>query len=460
MTMITSNRQQIGAGTTDGLVVQPALDSAGNPAKVAFFGGNPAPQAAGNAQAAVVRGQSCGMVATFASTQSPSSVATLSTLTSAMTLVGGTGASVTIASGDVLFINKPSAQAGVGVGNIAVSSAGVAVVSFANLSAGFLTPTASELYGVVALRGFNKVSGVLTPASVLSASVVEQQFAMTGLRAGELVQVSKPTNQLGLDIAGCRVVSNNVLGVSFINATAGPLTPTAGETYTVICLGGIDAMNNDVLYQVSAGATATIASSTTVTAAITLSNLAVGDMVVGIQKPTGQAGLLTGSAFVSSVGKLCVTFSGQAAGGITPTANEVYGVATKRPNPVAPLLIYSQTLTPASVAANTTAEQSFAVTGVPLSTAVWVNGPAQTPNVGIMGCRVSSLNNIGITFANPTAAALTPASGVYVIGNFQMLVDNAGNSVIQSAVGVAQQTVLLANALRSALAGSSFIAGA
>lgn len=430
--------------------------------KLAFFTGTPTDpvvQQTGNAQAAIARGSACGMVATFSLTNSPASVATLTTAELGMTLVGGTGAPITIATTDLLYVNKPSAQAGLGVGNVRVSSAGVAGVAFSNLSAGFLTPTASETYGVVALRGFNVLTTVLTPASVAANAVVEQQFSVTGLRAGELVQVSKATSQPGLDIAGCRVVSNNLLGVSFMNVTAGPLTPTAAQTYTIISLGGIDANNNDVLYQVTAGTVASVVSSTTMSAAITLSNLALSDIVIGVQKPTFQAGILFGTAWVTSAGKLGVTFGNPTAGPLTPTASEVYGVAIKRPNPVAPLVIYSQTLTPASVAANTTAEQGFTVTGLIATTPVWVNGPSQTANVGITGVRVSAINTLGITFANPTAAALTPASGTYVCGNFQMPIDAPGNSIIQSAVLVQQQTTVLANAIRAALAAYKLIGG-
>lgn len=425
-----------------------------------FYGATPIVQPSGNAQVAIARGQACGMVATFSLTASPTSVATVSTMTSAMTLVGGTGPSITIASTDVLFVNKPSSQAGLGVGNIAVSSAGVAVVSFINSSAtNFITPTASETYGVVALRGFGALTTVWTPSSVAANSVVEQQVAVTGLRAGELVQVSKPTNQLGLDIVGCRVVSNNLLGVSFANVTAGPLTPTAAQTYTIISLGGIDANSNDVLYQVTAGTVASVVSSTTMSAALTLSNLAVSDIVIGMSKPTVQVGLINGASFVSSAGKLCVTFGNPTAGPLTPTASEVYGVAVKRPNPVAPLVIYSQTLTPASVAANTTAEQTFVCTGLIATTPVWVNKATPVLGLGITGVRVSSTNNIGITFCNPTATVITPAADTFLIGNFQMPIDAPGNSIIQSAVLVQQRTTELANAIRAALVSLNLVAG-
>lgn len=468
MTQVTANPRFVGDGNTQGTVLgtgagqSPAgKDSAGNAEKIALYGNTtPVAQPSGNAQSAIARGSACGMVATFSLTNSPASVATLTTAELGMTLVGGTGASITIATTDLLFINKPTAQAGLGVGNVRVSSAGVAGVAFSNLSAGFLTPTASETYGIVALRGFGVLTTVLTPASVASNTTAEQQFTVTGLRAGDLVQVSKATSQPGLDIAGARVVSNNVLGVTFMNVTAGPLTPTAAQTYTIVSLGGIDANNNDVLYQVTAGTVASVVSSTTMSAALTLSNLAVSDIVVGVSKPTFQAGILFGTAWVTSAGKLGVTFGNPTAGPLTPTASEVYGVAVKRPNPVAPLVIYSATLTPASVAANTTAEQSFTVTGLIATTPVWVNKQTPVAGLGITGCRVTGTNNVGITFANPTATPITPAADTYIIGNFQMPIDAPGNSIIQSAVLVQQQTSQLANAIRSALVSLGAMVGA
>jgi hypothetical protein len=470
MTQTTTNPRFLGDGNTQGTVLgtgagQSPLgkDSAGNAEKVALYGGTtPVVQPSGNAQAAIARGSACGMVVTFSSTQSPNSVATVSTVTSALTLVGGTGAPVTIASGDVLYINKPTAQAGLGIGNIAVSSAGVAVVSFVNASAtNFITPTAAETYGVVALRGFNKLTAVLTPASVASNTAAEQIFAsqFTGLRSGELVQVMKPVNQLGLEIAGCRVVGNNSLGITFMNVTAGPLTPTAAETYTVISLGGIDAVNNEVLYQIT-GSPSSVATTTTANRSLAVSNVGVTDTVIGVSKPTVQAGLITGGANVSAAGVIGVSFANTTAGFLTPTASEVYSAAIRRVNPVAPLVIYSQTLTPASVAANTTAEQSFTVTGLLATTPVWVNKATPVPGLGIVGCRVTGANNVGITFANPTGTVITPAADTFVIGNFQMPIDAPGNSILQAAALVSQQTSQLANAIRTALVALGGMAGA
>lgn len=75
---------------------------------------------------------------------------------------------------------------------------------------------------------------------------------------------------------------------------------------------------------------------------------------------------------------------------------------------------YTATLSPAIVAANTTAEQLFTVTGVKTGDVVVVNKPTAQAGLGIVGIRVSAANQVGITFSNNTAAGITPtASEVY-----------------------------------------------
>lgn len=77
--------------------------------------------------------------------------------------------------------------------------------------------------------------------------------------------------------------------------------------------------------------------------------------------------------------------------------------------------VYSETLTPASVAADTTAEQTFTVTGLVTGQGVIVNGPAPTAGTGIVNARVSAANTLALTFVNSTAAAVVPTSGTYLI---------------------------------------------
>jgi hypothetical protein len=79
------------------------------------------------------------------------------------------------------------------------------------------------------------------------------------------------------------------------------------------------------------------------------------------------------------------------------------------------VVVYAPSLTPASVAANTSAEQDFTVSGLTTADTVTVNGPAPANATGIVNARVKSANTLSLTFVNPTAGALTPVSGTYMI---------------------------------------------
>ena len=70
---------------------------------------------------------------------------------------------------------------------------------------------------------------------------------------------------------------------------------------------------------------------------------------------------------------------------------------------------YTPSLSPASVAANTTAEQSFAVTGLAASDIVVVNKPTAQAGLGIVGARAEA-DLLYITFSNNTAGAITPTA--------------------------------------------------
>jgi len=78
--------------------------------------------------------------------------------------------------------------------------------------------------------------------------------------------------------------------------------------------------------------------------------------------------------------------------------------------------VYRPTLDVASVAANTTAEQDFTVTGVTAGDIVLaINKPALDAGLGIANYRVKSANTVSITFVNSTAGAINPAAEAYVI---------------------------------------------
>jgi hypothetical protein len=73
--------------------------------------------------------------------------------------------------------------------------------------------------------------------------------------------------------------------------------------------------------------------------------------------------------------------------------------------------VITVTLSPAAVAINTTAEQTFTVPGVLASDVLLsVSKPTAQAGLGTVGWRVSALNTVGITFSNVTAASITPTA--------------------------------------------------
>lgn len=84
--------------------------------------------------------------------------------------------------------------------------------------------------------------------------------------------------------------------------------------------------------------------------------------------------------------------------------------------PVSALFIIRQLLTPASCAANTSIEQTFAVPGLQVGDSVDINKPTTQAGISIGNVRVSAANQLAIQFVNTTAGALVPAAETYIIG--------------------------------------------
>ena len=83
---------------------------------------------------------------------------------------------------------------------------------------------------------------------------------------------------------------------------------------------------------------------------------------------------------------------------------------------MASVYLYQLNITPAAVAANTSVSQFFTITGLKTGDLVYINNPfPHTVGTGVVGARVSGVNQIEITFANFTAGSLTPAPGSYQI---------------------------------------------
>ncbi|HDR9062197.1 TPA: hypothetical protein QDB03_003832 [Burkholderia vietnamiensis] len=84
--------------------------------------------------------------------------------------------------------------------------------------------------------------------------------------------------------------------------------------------------------------------------------------------------------------------------------------------PVDTLFIIRQTLTPAQVAANATAEQTFAVPGLQVGDSVDINKASHQAGLSIGNVRVSAANTLAIQYVNTTASPITPTAELYIIG--------------------------------------------
>ena len=423
---------------------------------ISFWGATPISQPTHPAQAALtVTGSAA--VTQYASTQSPSSVATITVAEQSITVTG-------VLAADFVIVNKPTSQAGLGLCAPRVSAANTVKLVFANVTAGTLTPTGSEAYLVTTVQANLQLSATLTPLAVAANTVVEQTFTgVTGIYPGMLVSVNKPTTQAGLGVLSARASANNTLSITYINATAATITPTAAEVYLIAALNGIPGVSQTIKFGANVGTLSGVATITTSEQAVTVAGINADDVMIGMTKPTTQAGLGLVSGRVSAANTIQVTFVNPTAGTLTPTASEVYGVTVFRPSPGAILTLYTTaTLTPGSVAANTSAEQTFTVTGLvsgqPVAVSPLYNVSA-TPGVGIAGVRASATNTLAVTFINTTAAAITPPAGPWTVGTFNQTTPTAGNSVTQLAIPIELNAVAQVSVMRSAFVAAGLIKG-
>lgn len=115
-------------------------------------------------------------------------------------------------------------------GNTTVT--GTLAVSGATTHTGALTQTGALTLGSgTALTRLAYYTAALTPAEVAADTCAEQLFTVTGITAGDVVFVNKPTAQAGLGIAGIRASAANQVGINFCNTTVAGVTPTAAQSY-------------------------------------------------------------------------------------------------------------------------------------------------------------------------------------------------------------------------------------
>lgn len=82
------------------------------------------------------------------------------------------------------------------------------------------------------------------------------------------------------------------------------------------------------------------------------------------------------------------------------------------------ILVFTASLTPAATNANTSAEQSFTVTGLLTSDTLLNVVPPSAPTAGLSGptqARISAADTLRLTWGNHTGGALTAPAGTYTV---------------------------------------------
>lgn len=374
--------------------------------KLSAFGGTPVVQ------------PNIGAANLLAGTVYDTALVTKYQLTNATVAVGATTTAevtTTVCTGltttDVVGVNKPTTTAGLGVSGYRVTAANKVGLAYSNPTTTAAT-TSAETYDVVGFSSTLTVTTALTPAAVAATTTSEQFFTVAGATLGSFPIVNKPTTQAGLGIGNVRVSAENQVAITYLNNSSGAITPTAAETYSFAFVPTLVPASNTLVYNVQQASTA-VGASTAVEVTTAITGLATTDVISGVSKPTSQAGLGVIGYRVTSAGNIGITmYEGSSA--VTSTA-ETYAITVTRPIAKAPCVVTSQTLTPVSVAANTTAEQTFTVNSLNASTSVFVSKPSHTPGISIVGSRVSAASTLAIAYQNNNSTAVVPPAELYNI---------------------------------------------
>jgi hypothetical protein len=276
--------------------------------------------------------------------------------------------------------------------------------------------TAGNMFSTVA--NVTTYGNSISPASVAANSSAEQSITVTGVLATDAVAMVKPTTQAGLIVGTARVSAANTVQLTLGNVTGSAITPTSTQVWATIAIGA-------ALQTTAILSPASVASNTVSEQYFTVTGVSAGQTVI-VNKPTAQAGLIITNARASGTNQVAIQFSNLTGSTITPTAAETYTFASASGFQPAPIMdVFNQTLTPVSVAANTSAEQTFTVTGLVSGGKVIVTKPSVTTGLMLAGARISAANTLALNFANNTSAAITPPVESYQIAYFTT---QAGNT--------------------------------
>jgi hypothetical protein len=83
-------------------------------------------------------------------------------------------------------------------------------------------------------QGCFLLQATLTPAEVATITTAEQTFTVSTLKTSDIVMVTSPSHVAGVALANARVSAANTLALTFVNPTAGGVTPAAGVYKIVV----------------------------------------------------------------------------------------------------------------------------------------------------------------------------------------------------------------------------------
>lgn len=86
------------------------------------------------------------------------------------------------------------------------------------------------MIGIIAgnTASINIVDVTWTPSIVATITAPVQTVTVPGVRIGDFVYVTPPSQTAGATIGSCRVSADNTVSVQFVNPTAAGVTPAAG----------------------------------------------------------------------------------------------------------------------------------------------------------------------------------------------------------------------------------------
>jgi hypothetical protein len=378
----------------------------------------------------------------------------------------------------VFVANKPSHQAGLGIGSVRCQTTGIYTMEYVNVCATTaITPTATDVYDIIEFKQSPLTATATVTAPLLLPQSTNEVVVTVGTGIalpGYAVVVNKPTAQttagspVVVPAMAARVVGVNQVAITMGNCatTAAGVTPTS-EAYNFAFVPQINATNPLIVYGCPAAQAAVTASSLVETSAA-VTGTVLTDIVIGVQR---NSTAISVSSSVLSVGRvtsansITMTYANVAStGSFTDTTTGIYPVTLLRQNALNPVQMYYPLLNATTCAATTTIEATTTVTGLIVSSSVIVNKPTYTPGLVVLNARVSAANTLAVTYGNFTTNSISVPAEVYTVANVQLQGPGTGVTVTAgNFVGVTynpglQESIRNAQALRNSLVALNLIA--